>query len=98
PDIVLPKYKTCVFVNGCFWHKHENCKYFTWPKNNAEFWRTKIEKNVSRDSCNYDTLKAQGWRIIVIWECQLKKTARDQTLNYLIRELNSVEAVKASAQ
>lgn len=72
PDIVLPKYKTCIFVNGCFWHKHEGCRYFVWPKSNAEFWREKIEKNVARDQKNYDLLRSEGWNIIVVWECEIK--------------------------
>lgn len=72
PDIVLPKYKACIFVNGCFWHKHEGCRYFVWPKSNAEFWREKIEKNVARDQKNYDLLRSEGWNIIVVWECEIK--------------------------
>ena len=72
PDIVLPKYKTVVFVNGCFWHRHEGCKYFVWPKNNAEFWRKKIMSNVERDNRNYSELKEKGWSVVVIWECELK--------------------------
>ena len=73
PDIVLTKYKTVIFVNGCFWHKHEGCKYFVWPKSNAEFWKTKIEKNVERDQQNYKLLKELGWKVVVVWECELKK-------------------------
>ena len=72
PDIVLPKYRTVIFVNGCFWHKHEGCKYFVWPKNNAEFWKDKIEGNVARDNKVICELKASGWNVIVVWECQLK--------------------------
>lgn len=72
PDIVLPKYKTCIFVNGCFWHKHNGCRYFVWPKSNTEFWREKIEKNVARDQKNYALLKSEGWNIIVVWECEIK--------------------------
>lgn len=72
PDIVLPKYKTCIFVNGCFWHKHDGCRYFVWPKSNAEFWREKIEKNVARDQKNYGLLRSEGWNIIVVWECEIK--------------------------
>lgn len=75
PDVVLPKYKTVIFVNGCFWHKHEGCKYFVWPKNNAEFWRNKIEGNVLRDARNYRQLEEMGWHVIVIWECELKRNA-----------------------
>lgn len=72
PDIVLPKYKTCIFVNGCFWHKHDGCRYFVWPKSNVEFWRDKIEKNVARDQKNYDLLRTEGWNVIVVWECEIK--------------------------
>lgn len=72
PDIVLPKYKTVIFVNGCFWHGHKGCKYFVWPKNNAEFWKKKIEDNISRDRKKAETLKDQGWKVIVVWECDLK--------------------------
>ena len=68
PDIVLPKYKTAIFVNGCFWHGHKGCKYFVWPKNNAEFWKKKIEDNISRDQKSIELLKAQGWSVIIIWE------------------------------
>ena len=72
PDIVLPKYKTVIFVTGCFWHGHKGCKYFVWPKNNAEFWKNKIESNISRDRKKAETLKDQGWKVIVVWECDLK--------------------------
>lgn len=83
PDIVLPKYKTCIFVNGCFWHKHEGCKYFVWPKNNADFWKEKIEKNTARDTQNFARLESEGWRVLIIWECQLKATTRAQFLKEL---------------
>ena len=83
PDIVLPKYKTCIFVNGCFWHKHEGCKYFVWPKNNADFWKEKIEKNTARDTQNFARLESEGWRVLVIWECQLKAKVRAQSLKEL---------------
>ena len=72
PDIVLPKYRTVIFVNGCFWHGHKGCRYFVWPKNNAEFWKNKIESNISRDRKKAETLKYQGWKVIVVWECDLK--------------------------
>ena len=83
PDIVLRKYHTCIFVNGCFWHGHEGCKYFVWPQNNAEFWKQKISGNISRDSKNYALLREQGWTVITIWECQLKKNCFQQTLSNL---------------
>ena len=87
PDIVLPKYKTVIFVNGCFWHKHEGCKYFVWPENNAEFWRNKIMSNGERDKRNYEQIQKQGWRILVVWECELKPKDRDKTLGLIESEL-----------
>ena len=86
PDIVLPKYKTVIFVNGCFWHLHKNCKYFVWPKDNAAYWEKKILGNVERDKRNYNSLIAAGWNIIVVWECELKKD-REQTLTRLAKEI-----------
>lgn len=72
PDIVLPKYKTVVFVNGCFWHGHDGCKYFVMPKSNTDFWKTKIDKNIARDQLEYSRLRESGWRIVVVWECELR--------------------------
>ena len=83
PDIVLPKYKTIIFVNGCFWHAHEGCKYFVWPKNNEKFWKKKITSNVKRDKCNIEALTSAGWRVITIWECELKAAKRHETLEAL---------------
>jgi len=83
PDIVLPKYKAVIFVNGCFWHKHEGCRYFVWPHNNAEFWKEKIESNVARDQRDFRLLRKAGWHVIVIWECELRKNQVDQTLQKL---------------
>ena len=76
PDIVLPKYKTVIFVNGCFWHGHDGCRFFRLPKSNVEFWEEKIERNVARDVRNEAELKALGWRIIRVWECEIKAVAR----------------------
>jgi DNA mismatch endonuclease (patch repair protein) len=73
PDIVLPKYKTVIFINGCFWHQHPNCKYASIPKTNKEYWIPKLQKNVERDKLNYKKLSKLGWNVIVIWECELKK-------------------------
>ena len=84
PDIVLPKYKAVIFVNGCFWHGHEGCRYFVWPKNNAEFWKEKITGNIQRDKHNHQLLANQGWRVIEIWECQLMKSVVDNTLQNLV--------------
>ena len=87
PDIVLPKYRTVIFVNGCFWHGHNNCKYFVWPENNAEFWRRKIESNILRDNKKIAQLRSLDWRVIVIWECQLKPRLRQQSLTHLVDEI-----------
>ena len=87
PDVVLPKYKTVIFVNGCFWHKHEGCKYFVWPKNNADFWKAKISANVERDQRNYTALQEMGWKVILVWECELKGDARTERLLKLCEEI-----------
>lgn len=83
PDIVLPKYKTAIFVNGCFWHGHQGCKYFVWPRNNAEFWKQKIQANIQRDAQKHAQLKELGWNVIVIWECELRSDLRVHTLSTL---------------
>ena len=80
PDIVLPKYKTVIFVNGCFWHGHKGCKYFVWPQNNADFWKSKISGNIARDQVNQNLLAQKGWRVLAIWECELKKANIEETL------------------
>lgn len=87
PDIVLPKYKTVIFVNGCFWHGHEGCKYFVWPKNNEEFWKNKISGNIRRDSDKHMRLKQMGWNVIIVWECQLKKQTLQQTLTQVCTQI-----------
>lgn len=76
PDIVLPKYKAVIFVNGCFWHRHEGCKYFRLPQSNVEFWKDKIERNVLRNMRNEDELKALGWHVFRIWECEIKTNVK----------------------
>ena len=89
PDIVLPKYKTVIFVNGCFWHGHEGCKYFIWPKNNTDFWKNKISGNILRDAKTLKKLNAAGWRVITIWECELKAAKQQATLNALTEALQT---------
>lgn len=89
PDIVLPKYHTMIFINGCFWHGHDGCKYYVIPKTNTEFWVKKINDNIQRDECQYKKLKAMGWRVIVIWECQLKANNRASTLEELLKIITS---------
>lgn len=72
PDIVLPKYKTIIFVHGCFWHRHPGCKYAYTPKSNIEFWTNKLEGNVIRDRLTEKALEEMGWRILIVWECEVK--------------------------
>ena len=88
PDIVLAKYKTVIFVNGCFWHKHD-CPRFVWPSSNQEYWEPKIVRNVERDKQNTALLKEAGWNIIVVWECELKKMIREQTLEGLSEQIRN---------
>lgn len=86
PDIVLPKYKTVIFVNGCFWHKHD-CPRFVWPESNKDYWIPKILRNTERDKEIYNILKSQGWRVLVVWECELKKKVREDTLRKLCEDI-----------
>ena len=90
PDIVLRKYHTVIFVNGCFWHGHEGCRYFVLPKSNVTFWQSKIERNKVRDKKVQHKLAAMGWHCITVWECQLKKRLREQTLESLVYTLNHI--------
>ena len=83
PDIVFPKYKTAVFVNGCFWHCHEGCKDFVIPKTNVEFWENKLYANKERDRKKHEVLTISGWSVIVVWECELKKPICDERLSIL---------------
>lgn len=87
PDIVLPKYKTVIFVNGCFWHMHKGCDKFVWPASNQEYWEKKLNGNKQRDLKNYEMLREQGWRVITIWECELRKTVADERLKKLCVEI-----------
>jgi len=87
PDLVFPKHRVVVFVHGCFWHKHIGCHYFVLPETNAVFWDEKLEGNRQRDERNISQLQAYGWRVIVVWECELKKPVRDRRLNRLYGEI-----------
>ena len=89
PDIVLRKYRTAIFVNGCFWHGHSDCPNYKVPKSNTSFWIKKIERNKERDNNNYDVLTKAGWTVVVIWECQLKKDVFEGTMHSLEHTLNS---------
>lgn len=88
PDIVLPKYKTVVFVDGCFWHGHDGCRYFRLPQSNVEFWQTKIERNKARDTRNEEELRTTGWHVIRVWECEIRKVGgRQEYLDGLYRQI-----------
>lgn len=89
PDIVLPKYKTVIFINGCFWHGH-NCKKGKLPSSNIDFWKEKISNNKSRDDKNSDLLAKLGWKVIIIWQCEISNiNSRKIRLEFLLEELRS---------
>ena len=87
PDIVLPKYRTAIFVHGCFWHGHQDCKYYTIPKTNTGFWMAKVARNQERDQEVWRKLEAKGWSVIIVWECQLKKANLEETINRVSGEI-----------
>ena len=89
PDIVLRKYKTIIFIHGCFWHGHENCKYSALPKTRTEFWSDKIESNKNRDKKNIDQLKSDGWNVLIIYECEVKKGKQEHTLNNILSNIQN---------
>ena len=97
PDIVLRKYKTVIFINGCFWHGHD-CKLSNLPKTRTEFWENKITKNIKRDELKRLQLRALGWHVIQIWECQLKPKSRNETLEGLLRTLNRILLINYGAK
>jgi DNA mismatch endonuclease (patch repair protein) len=87
PDLVFPKFKTVIFVHGCFWHGHDSCRYYVIPKSRTEFWTNKINSNKLRDTKVEGELSSLGWRILTVWECQLKPKVRDQFLKELLEKL-----------
>lgn len=87
PDIVLPKYRTVILVHGCFWHQHAGCRYFVVPKTRTDWWMEKIGKNVANDAKAEEILKNAGWRVLTVWECELKPTAVEKTLSTLLKTL-----------
>lgn len=92
PDIVLRKYNTVVFINGCFWHGHENCAKAALPKTNRSFWEKKINSNVERDKRNIDLLQSEGWKVITVWQCRLKnQITRNETLSKLVKSITDNE-------
>lgn len=90
PDLVLRKFRTVIFVNGCFWHGHEGCKFFRMPKSNVEFWQKKIDRNRERDRNEAQQLAKMGWHCITVWECQLKPAVREETLRSLDYTLSHI--------
>lgn len=91
PDIVFKKLRTVIFINGCFWHGHSGCKYFKLPKTKTEWWRDKIFETIKRDKNNYDLLEKDGWKIIVVWECELKGEKQSDCLKELVDRLRIFE-------
>lgn len=89
PDIILPKYKTIIFVHGCFWHGHNNCKYYVVPKTRTDWWLNKINTNKDNDVRATKALKKAGWKIIIVWECSLKPAKIDKTLSALLKKINN---------
>ena len=90
PDIVLPKYRTIIFVHGCFWHGHENCKAAELPKTNIAFWKKKISDNKVRDQKNIETLRKEGWNVTIIWQCEIEnKNKRKERLELLLKEITN---------
>ena len=87
PDIVLPKYKTVIFVHGCFWHGHEECKYYVIPKTRTEWWLNKINHNIENDQKANIILQSENWKVLTIWECDLKNNKRKQTLSELLKTI-----------
>ena len=99
PDIVLPKYRTAIFVHGCFWHGHDGCKYYTVPKTNRDFWVAKVARNKERDQEVWRKLEAKGWYVIIVWECQLKKGKIDETVERVAAEIvKNGEAYRAEQE
>lgn len=90
PDVVLPKYKTVIFINGCFWHGHDGCRYFVVPKTRTEWWLSKIKMTKLNDNINHMALKNVGWKVLIIWECELRPDRRDETLSRICNVLKNI--------
>ena len=98
PDIVLPKYRTVIFVHGCFWHGHKDCKNYTVPKTNTDFWTAKIARNQERDQDTWRQLEAKGWSVIIVWECELKKGRLQETVRATASAIRRNGEILRSAQ
>lgn len=90
PDLVLRKFRTCIFVHGCFWHGHEGCRFYRIPRTNTAFWQAKVTRNQERDLEEQRQLARMGWHVVVVWECQLKPACRQQTLDSLALTLHHI--------
>lgn len=90
PDLVLPKYRVAIFVHGCFWHRHAGCRYATTPANNAERWKLKFDANIDRDARKENLLREAGWRVITVWECELKRNSEER-LKKLAHDIVSLD-------
>jgi DNA mismatch endonuclease (patch repair protein) len=88
PDIVLPKHKTIIYINGCFWHGHSNCKYYVVPKTRTDWWLNKINTNKANDEKAVKALKKEGWKVIIVWECKLKPSKAERTLKGLLKNIS----------
>ena len=93
PDIAIQKYKIAIFAHGCFWHGHDNCKYYRLPKSNLEYWKEKLEKNKKRDKTNTEKLEQMGWNVFVVWECQVKSDF-EATMMGLLKEIDKIKSMK----
>lgn len=91
PDLVLPKYRAAIFINGCFWHGHQGCSKYVSPKTNADFWKEKITRNIHRDELNFQRLDTLAWSVITVWECELSKKNRDATIERLEAALQAAK-------
>ena len=98
PDIVLPRYRTAIFVHGCFWHGHKDCKNYVVPKTNTEFWVAKVARNQERDQEVWRKLEAKGWNVIIVWECQLKKAVLEDAVNRVAAEIRHNGEILRCAQ
>lgn len=91
PDLVLPRYRVAILVHGCFWHRHAGCKYATTPANNAERWKLKFDANIERDARKENLLRAAGWKVLVVWECELRR-APEERLRQLVSDIMETRA------
>jgi DNA mismatch endonuclease (patch repair protein) len=91
PDLVLPKYRAVIFINGCFWHGHRGCTKYTVPKTNEQFWREKVARNIARDELNAQRLDTLAWTVITVWECELSKKNLDATITRLEADLQAAK-------